>query len=86
MRVFFIKMHLYRFFLIVAFLFSFNFFAIADHHEDSIVIEDAIIVESEFDLDEAYKEKDFSDIDPIEGFNREVWDFNLGLDKIFLAY
>ena len=84
MRIFFIKMHLYRFFLIVAFLFSFNIIAIADHHEDSIVIEDAIIVESEFDLDEAYKEKDFSDIDPIEGFNREVWDFNLGLDKVLV--
>ena len=70
MRVFFIKMHLYRFFLIVAFLFSFNFFAIADHHEGNIVIEEAIIVESEFDLFETYKEKDFSDIDPIEGFNR----------------
>ena len=84
MRVFFIKMHLYRFFLIVAFLFSFNFFAIADHHEGAIVIEEAIIVESEFNLDEAYKEKDFSDIDPIEGFNREVWDFNLGLDKVLV--
>ena len=84
MRVFFIKMHLYRFFLIVAFLFSFNFFAIADHHEGNIVIEEAIIVESEFDLDETYKEKDFSDIDPIEGFNREVWDFNLGLDKVLV--
>ncbi len=75
-------MHLHKFFLIIALLFSFNISAIADHHEDDVIVEDAIIVESDFDLGEAYKEKDFSDIDPIEGFNREVWDFNLGLDKV----
>ncbi len=63
-------MHLYKLFLIIAFLFSFNIFAIADHHESNVVIEDAIIVESEFDLYETYEEKDYSDIDPIEGFNR----------------
>ena len=75
-------MHLYKLFLIIAFLFSFNIFAIADHHESDVVIEDAIIVESDFDLYETYEEKDYSDIDPIEGFNREIWDFNLGLDKV----
>ena len=84
MGVFFIKIHLYRFFLIITLLFSFNFFAIADHHEGNIVLEDAIIVESDFDLEKTYEEKDFSDIDPIEGFNREVWDFNLGLDKVLV--
>ena len=73
-------MHIYKLFLIIAFLFSFNIFAIADHHESDVVIEDAIIVESDFDLNEAYESKDYSDVDPIEGFNREVWDFNLGLD------
>ena len=45
------------------------------------LVEDAIIVESDFDLDETYETKDYSSIDPIEGFNRGVWDFNLGLDK-----
>ena len=74
--------HLYKLFLIIAFLFSFNILAIADHHESDVVVEDAIIVESDFDLSEAYEEKDYSDIDPIEGFNRGVWDFNLGLDKV----
>ena len=73
-------MNLRKFFLIIIFIFSFNFAAIADHHEGNIVLEDAIIVESDFDLEKTYEEKDFSDIDPIEGFNREVWDFNLGLD------
>ena len=75
-------MHLYKLFLIIALLFSFNIFAIADHHESNVVIEDAIIVESDFDLTETYEETDYSDIDPIEGFNREIWDFNLGLDKV----
>ena len=74
-------MHLYKFLLIITFLFSFNITAIADHHSD-LIVEDAIIVESDFDLGETYQEKDYSDIDPIEGFNREVWDFNLGLDKV----
>ena len=75
-------MHIYKLFLIIAFLFSFNIFAIADHHESDVVVEDAIIVESDFDLSETYEETDYSDIDPIEGFNREIWDFNLGLDKV----
>ena len=75
-------MHLYKFFLIIAFLFSYNISAIADHHENNVVVEDAIIVESDFDLGETYQEKDYSDIDPIEEFNRDVWDFNLGLDKM----
>ena len=74
-------MNLHRFFLIIIFLFSFNFAANADHHENNVIVEDAIIVESDFDLSETYESKDFSDVDPIEGFNREVWDFNLGLDK-----
>ncbi len=63
-------------------MFSFNLNSNAEHHEGNVVVEDAIIVESDFDLGEAYKEKDYSDIDPIEEFNRDVWDFNLGLDKI----
>ena len=75
-------MHLHKLYLIIAFLFSFNITAIADHHENDVIVEDAIIVESDFDLGEAYKEKDYSDIDPIEKFNRDVWDFNLGLDKM----
>ena len=62
-------------------MFSINTTAIAENKEDNVVIEDAIIVESDFDLNEAYKAKDYSDVDPIEGFNRGVWDFNLGLDK-----
>jgi len=74
-------MNLHRFFLIIIFIFSFNLAAIADHHENEVIVEDAIIVESDFDLNETYESKDFSDVDPIEGFNREVWDFNLGLDK-----
>ena len=77
-------MHLYRFFLIIVFLFSYSHISIAEHHEGNVVVEDAIIVESEFDLGETYEEKDYSDIDPIEGFNREVWDFNLGLDKVLV--
>ncbi len=77
-------MHLYKFFLIIAFLFSFNISAIADHHENDVIVKDAIIVESDFDLGETYKEKDYSDIDPIEEFNRDVWDFNLGLDKMIV--
>tara|TARA_B100000745_G_scaffold228084_1_gene152727 strand:+ start:78 stop:872 length:795 start_codon:yes stop_codon:yes gene_type:complete len=77
-------MNLHRLFLIIIFLFSFNFVAIADHHENDIIVEDAIIVESDFDLNEAYESKDYSDVDPIEGFNREVWDFNLGLDKVLV--
>ena len=71
-------------FLFVIF-FSFyanNLFA-AENKNENIIIEDAIIVESDFDLEKEYGEKsDLSDIDPIEGFNREIWDFNLGLDKI----
>ena len=74
-------MHIFSFFIIISLLFSINTTAIAENKEDNVVIEDAIIVESDFDLNEAYKSKDYSDIDPIEGFNREVWDFNLGLDK-----
>ena len=74
-------MNLHRFFLVIIFIFSFNLAAIADHHENEVIVEDAIIVESDFDLNETYESKDFSDVDPIEGFNREVWDFNLGLDK-----
>ena len=74
-------MNLHRFFLIIIFIFSFNFAANAEHHENNVIVEDAIIVESDFDLSETYESKDFSDVDPIEGFNREVWDFNLGLDK-----
>ena len=77
-------MHLNKIFLVITFLLSFNIFAIADHHENEVVVEDAIVVESDFDLNEAYETKDYSDIDPIEGFNREVWDFNLGLDKILV--
>ena len=74
-------MHIHKLILIIAFLFSFNLNSFAEHHEGNVVVEDAIIVESEFDLGETYEEKDYSDVDPIEGFNREVWDFNLGLDK-----
>ena len=77
-------MHLNKIFLVITFLLSFNIFAIADHHENEVVVEDAIVVESDFDLNEAYETKDYSDIDPIEGFNREVWDFNLGLDKVLV--
>ena len=74
-------MHIHKLILIIAFIFSFNLNSFAEHHEGNVVVEDAIIVESEFDLGETYEEKDYSDVDPIEGFNREVWDFNLGLDK-----
>ena len=74
-------MHIHKLILIIAFLFTFNLNSFAEHHEGNVVVEDAIIVESEFDLGETYEEKDYSDVDPIEGFNREVWDFNLGLDK-----
>ena len=74
-------MNLHRFFVIIIFFFSFNFATNAEHHENNVIVEDAIIVESDFDLSETYESKDFSDVDPIEGFNREVWDFNLGLDK-----
>ena len=78
-------MYLSKFFIIIiAFIFSFNISAIAEHHESDVVVKDAIIVESEFDLDQTYETKDYSDIDPIEGFNRDVWDFNLGLDKILV--
>ena len=77
-------MHIHKLILIIAFLFSFNLNSFAEHHEGNVVVEDAIIVESEFDLGETYEEKDYSDIDPIEGFNREVWDFNLGLDKVLV--
>ena len=78
-------MYLSKFFIIIiAFVFSFNISAIAEHHESDVVVKDAIIVESEFDLDQTYETKDYSDIDPIEGFNRDVWDFNLGLDKILV--
>ena len=77
-------MNLHRFFVIIIFFFSFNFAANAEHHENNVIVEDAIIVESDFDLNEAYESKDYSDVDPIEGFNREVWDFNLGLDKVLV--
>ena len=74
-------MHLYKFFLIIAFILIFNNIGYADHHENNIVVEDPIVVESDFDLGETYEVQDYSNFDPIEGFNREVWDFNLGLDK-----
>ena len=75
-------MYFKNFLYILAFLFSLSLNVNADHHEsNNVVVEDAIIVESEFDLNKTYEEKDYSTIDPIEGFNREVWDFNLGLDK-----
>ena len=76
-------MQLLRIFLIIICLFSFNDLnLLADHHENNVIVEDAIIVESDFDLEKTYgKKSDLADIDPIEGFNREVWDFNLGLDK-----
>ena len=77
-------MNLHRFFVIIIFFFSFNFATNAEHHENNVIVEDAIIVESDFDLNEAYESKDYSDVDPIEGFNREVWDFNLGLDKVLV--
>ena len=77
-------MNLHRFFVIIIFFFSFNFAANAEHHENNVIVEDAIIVESDFDLNEAYESKDYSDVDPLEGFNREVWDFNLGLDKVLV--
>ena len=78
-------MHINKFILIItAFLFSFNTVSNAGENDKNVVVEDAIIVESEFDLGETYEEKDYSDIDPIEGFNREVWDFNLGLDKVLV--
>ena len=76
-------MQLLRIFLIIICLFSFNDLnLLADHHENNVIVEDAIIVESDFDLEKTYgKKSNLADIDPIEGFNREVWDFNLGLDK-----
>ncbi len=76
-------MQLLKIFLIIIYLFSFNNLdLLADHHENNVIVEDAIIVESDFDLEKTYgKKSDLADIDPIEGFNREVWDFNLGLDK-----
>ena len=78
-------MHINKFILIItAFLFSFNTVSNAGENDKNVVVEDAIIVESDFDLEETYKTKDYSDIDPIEGFNREVWDFNLGLDKVLV--
>ena len=79
-------MQLLRIFLIIICLFSFNNLdLLADHHENNVIVEDAIIVESDFDLEKTYgKKSDLADIDPIEGFNREVWDFNLGLDKVLV--
>ena len=69
------------FFIIFIFFFSNNL--LAAENKENIVIDDAIIVESDFDLEKTIgKTTDLSDIDPIEGFNRQVWDFNLGLDKI----
>ena len=75
-------MYFLKYFITLLLFFSLNnSYISAEHHED-VIVEDAIIVESDFDLNQTYgKEKNYSDIDPIEGFNREVWDFNLGLDK-----
>ena len=56
-----------------------------DKNQQNVVVDDAIVVESDFDLEQTYGEKsDYSDIDPIEDFNREIWDFNLGLDKMIV--
>ena len=67
------------FFIIFIPFFSNNL--LAAENKENIVIDDAIIVESDFDLEKTIgKTTDLSDIDPIEGFNRQVWDFNLGLD------
>ena len=56
-------MNLSKFFIIIiAFVFSFNFSAIADHHDSDVVVRDAIIVESDFDLEQTYETKDYSDI------------------------
>ena len=74
-------MHFFRFFLLLIFLIAHQNIGFAEHHEGNVVVDDPIVVESDFDLDETYQEEDYSDIDPIEGLNREVWDFNLGLDK-----
>ena len=49
-------MHIHKLILIIAFLFSFNLNSFAEHHEGNVVVEDAIIVESEFDLGETYEE------------------------------
>ena len=68
-------------FLFLSITFSYNLQA----EEKNIVVDDAIVVESDFDLEKTYSEElDLSDIDPIEDFNREVWDFNLGLDKVLV--
>ena len=72
---------MYKYFISLVFIVLLTFSVKAEHHESDVVVKDAIIVESEFDLGEGYEEKDYSTIDPIEGFNRGVWDFNLGLDK-----
>ena len=55
-------MYFKNFLYILAFLFSLSLNVNADHHEsNNVVVEDAIIVESEFDLNKTYEEKDYSD-------------------------
>ena len=68
------------FLFILIFLFYSEKTLYADHHK--VQVDDAIVVESDFDLEKTYgTSSDLKDIDPMEGINRKVWDFNLGLDK-----
>ena len=76
------KINLLSVLLFCFILFLTNKASFADDKSPDVVVDDAIVVESEFDLEGTYgASKDLDQIDPIEGFNREVWDFNLGLDK-----
>ena len=76
MGIFFIKMHIHKLILIIAFLFSYNLNSFAEHHEGNVVVEDAIIVESEFDLGETYQEKDGAVLIP------DILKHYLNIDKI----
>ena len=75
-------MYFFKYFVTLILFLSLNYNIVVAEHHENVIVEDPIVVESDFDLNQTYgKEKDYSTIDPIEGFNREVWDFNLGLDK-----
>ena len=55
------------YYLIFVLTYAFSSIAIADHH-NNVVVEDPIVVESDFDLNETYGgTQDYSEIDPLEG-------------------
>ena len=77
-------MYFFKYFVTLILFLSLNYNIVVAEHHENVIVEDPIVVESDFDLNQTYgKEKDYSDVDPIVNFNREVWDFNLGLDKAF---